>query len=216
MAYSGKLKPLEPNANRLLPIRPPLEPWEPFQPTEAKRNERERVNAPSIENTSTALPTLSKTSENSEDLRLTTYENLPPIMDLTSPFINALPFNNNVSLSPPIISTNQPYVNLPPVKISSIINYFYSYSNTLLPTPSNFVFPSSEQIASDIIHFLVQASSQTSPNNLQLFVLENMLNKHYKQSLISYINLLLLAFPNRNYTTFESIIRSCITHFDFR
>ena len=137
-------------------------------------------------------------------------------MDPTSPFINAIPFNNTVSLSPPIISTNQPYVNLPTVKVSTITNCSYSYSNTLLPTPSNFVFPSSEQIASDIIHFLVQASPQTSLNNLQLFVLENMLNKHYKQSLISHIDLLLFAFPNRNYTTFESIIRSCITHFDFR
>ena len=194
MAYSGKLKPLEPNANRLLPIRPPPEPWEPFQPTEAKQNNRERVNAPSIENTSTVLPTLPKTSENSADLRLTTYENLPPIMDPTSPFINAFPFNNTVSLFPPIISINQPYVNLPPVRFSSITNYFYFYSNTLLPTPSNFVFPSSEQIASDIIHFLVKASPQTSPNNLQLFVLENMLNKHYKQSLISHIDILLLAF----------------------
>ena len=137
MAYGGKLKPLEPNANRLLPSRPPPEPWEPFQPTEAERNRRERVNAPSIENTSTALPTLPKMSKNSADLRLTTYENLPPIMDFTSPIINAYPFNNTVSLSPLIISTNQPYVNLPPVKFSSITNYFYSYSNTSLPTTSN-------------------------------------------------------------------------------
>ena len=216
MVYSGKLKPLGPNANRLLPSRLPPEPWEPFQPTEAKRNKRERVNAPSIENTSTALPILPKTSENSANLRLTTYENLPPIMDPTSPFINAIPFNYTVSLSLPIISTNQHYLNLPPVKFSSITNYSYSFSITLLPTPSNFVFPSSEQIESDIIHFLFQASPQTSPNKLQLFVLENMLNKHYKQSLISQIDLLLLTFPNRNFTTFESIIRSCIIHFDFR
>ena len=216
MAYSGKLKPLEPNANRLLLIRLPPEPWELIQPTEAKQNKRERVNAPSIENTSTALPTLPKTSENSADLRLTTYESLLPIMDPTSPFINAFPFNNTGSLSPPINSTNQPYVNLPPVQFSSITNYFYSNDNTLLPTPSNFVFFSSEQIASDIIHFLVQASSQTSPNNLELFVLENMLNKHYKQSLISHIDLVLLTYPNRNNSTFESIIRSCIRHFDLR
>ena len=92
-----------------------------------------------------------------------------------------------------------------------------SDSNTLLPTAytSNFVFPSSENIASDIIHFFVQASPHTSPNKLQLFVLD-MLNKHYKQSIISHIDLLLLAFPNRNYTTFESIICSCITPFRFR
>ena len=43
-----------------------------------------------------------------------------------------------------------------------------------------------------------------------------MLIKHYKQSLISHIDLLLRAFPNRNYTTFETIIRSCIAHIGFR
>ena len=93
------------------------------------------------------------------------------------------------------------------------ITYSYSYSDTLLPTLSNFVFPSSEQIESYIIYFLVQASPHKSSNNLQLVVLEIMLNKHYKQSLISDIDLLLLAFPNRNYTTFETIICSCIAHF---
>ena len=94
---------------------------------------------------------------------------------------------------------------------------FDSDSNTLIPTAynSNFVFLSFENIASDIIHLFVQASPHTSPNRLQLFVLENVLNKHYKQSIISQIDLLLLAFPNRNYTTFESIIRSCITTFGF-
>ena len=46
--------------------------------------------------------------------------------------------------------------------------YSYFYSNTLLSTPSNFVFHSSEQIASDIIYFLVQALPHNSPYNLQL------------------------------------------------
>ena len=91
--------------------------------------------------------------------------------------------------------------------------YSYSYSNTLLPTPSNFVFPSSEQIASNVNYFFVQASPHKSSNNLQLVVLENMLNKHYKQSIISDIDLYLLAYPNRNFTTFETIIRSCIVNF---
>ena len=93
-----------------------------------------------------------------------------------------------------------------------------SDSNTLLPTAytSKFVFLSSENIASDIIYFFVQASPHTSPNKLQLFVFENMFNEHYKQSIFSHIDLLLLAFPNRNYTTFESIICSCITTFEFR
>ena len=54
----GQLKPLEPNANRRLLSRPPQESCEPFQPTEAKRNNREKVNAPKIENTFTALLTV--------------------------------------------------------------------------------------------------------------------------------------------------------------
>ena len=72
-------------------------------------------------------------------------------------------------------------------------NYSNSYSNILLPTLSNFEFPSSEQIASDIIHFLVQASPHTIPNKLQLVVLENMLIKRYKQSLISHIDFFQVA-----------------------
>ena len=134
-------------------------------------------------------------------------------MDPTSPFINAFSINNTVSLSPPsIISIYQPYVKLPPFKYSSNTDYSYSNSNTFFPKPLNLIFPSSDQIASDIIHFLVQASPHTSPNNVQLVVFENMLIKHYKPSLISHINLLLLAFPNSNYTTFETIIRSYIAH----
>ena len=135
-------------------------------------------------------------------------------MDPTSSFITAFSFNKTISLSPPIINTSKPYVNLYPVKFSSITNYCYSYSNTLLLKRSNFIFPSSEQIASDNIYFLVQASPQISSDNLPLLVIENMLNKHYKQSLIFHINLLFFAFPNCKYTTFESIICSCITHFD--
>ena len=54
----GEQMPLEPNANRLLPSRPPPESWELFQRIVAKRNKRERVNAPKIENTYTALPTV--------------------------------------------------------------------------------------------------------------------------------------------------------------
>ena len=160
---------------------------------------------------------LSIRSEKSADTRLTTYKNLPPIMDPTSPFINAVFINNTVSLSPPsIISTYQPYVNLPPFKYSSNTNYSYSNSNTFFSTPLNFIFPSSDQIASDIIHFFVQASPHTSPNNLQLVVFKNMLIKHYKPSFISHINLLLIAFTNSNYTTFETVICSCIAHIRFR
>ena len=175
------------------------------------------MNAPTIENTYTALTTVPKTSENSSVLRISPNKNLPFIMDPTSPFINSSSINNTVSLPPSsIICTNQTYLNLSPVKYSSRTGYSYSYSNTLLSTPSNFVFPLFEQIASDIIHFLVQASPHTSPNNLELVVLENMLIKHYKQSLIFHIDLLLLVFQNGNYTTFETIIRSCIAHIGFR
>ena len=135
-------------------------------------------------------------------------------MDPCSPLINAYPINNTVSLSiPSLISINQLYVNIPIVILSNCTNYYYFYNDTFLPSFVHFVFPSSDQIASDIIHFNVQASPHTSPNNLQLVVLENMLNKHFKQILISHIDLLLLAFPNRDDTSFESIIRSCIVHF---
>ena len=213
----GELTQLEPNANHPLPSRPPPKPWEPFQPTETNQNKRKRINVPSLEKTFSAIPTVPNHSDNSEHTRLTTYENLPSRSDPTSPFINALSINYTVSLSPPsIISTYQPYVNLPPFKYSSNTNYSYSYRNTFFPTPLNFIFPLSDQIASDIIHFVVKASPHTSPNNLQLVVFENMLIKHYKPSLISHINLLLLAFQNRNYTTFETIIRSCIAHIGFR
>ena len=170
-----------------------------------------------MEKISPAIPTLPNRSENSADTRLTTYENLPPIMDPTSPFINAFSINNTVLLSrPSLISTYQPYVNLPPFKYSINTIYSYSNSNTFFHTHLNFIFPSSDQIASDIIHFFVQASPHTSPYNLQFVVFENMFIKHYKPSLISHINLLLLAFPNRNYTTFETTIRSCIAHIGFR
>ena len=174
------------------------------------------MNAPSIKETSSAIPTVLEKNENSADFQLTTYENLPSIMDPTSPFINAYPINNIVSLSSPFSSINQRYVNLPLVIYSNSTNYSYSYSDTFLPSLVHFIFPSSDQIASDIIHFFVQASPHTSPNNLHLDVLENLLNKHFKQILISHIDSLLLAFPNRDYTTFESSIRSCIAHFGLR
>ena len=132
----------------------------------------------------------------------------------TSPFLNAFPINDTVVSPSPhsLISVESLYVNMPPMISLSSTTYSYSYKDTLLPTLSNFVFLSSEQIASDLIHFLLQGSPHISPNNLQSIVLENVINKHYKQSLISDIDLLLIAFPNRNYTTFETIIRCCIAH----
>ena len=109
----GELKQLEPNANRPLPSRLPPKPWEPFQPTETNQNKRKRLNAPSLEKTSFAILTVPDKSEHSADTRLTTYENLAPIMDPTSPFINTSLINNTVTFFPPsIISTIQFYVNL--------------------------------------------------------------------------------------------------------
>ena len=138
-------------------------------------------------------------------------------MDPTSPFINASSINNTVLLRPSFISnTNHTYLNVPHVRYSNRINYSYTYSDTLLPTNLNFVFILSGLIASEIIDFFVQALTHTSSNMLQLFVFDNMLNKHFKQPLIFHIDLLLLAFSNRNDKTFKSIIRSCIITFGFR
>ena len=216
MTYSGELKPLEPNSNRPMPIRPAPERWENVQTNKAKRNKRTKMNAPSITEASSAILPVPEKNKNSADFQLTTYENLQPIMDPTSPFINAYPINNTVLHLTPLSSINQPYVNLPLVIYSNSINYSYCFSDTFLPSPVHFVFPSSDQIASDIIHFFVQASPHTSPNNLQLVVFENMLNKNFKQTLISHTDSLLLAFSNHDYTTFESIIRRCIAHFGLR
>ena len=63
MAYSGKQKAFDLNANRPLPSRPLPERWEHLQPTEVKQHKRERMNTPSVQNTSTALPTVPKHCE---------------------------------------------------------------------------------------------------------------------------------------------------------
>ena len=107
-------------------------------------------------------------SENSADLRPSTYENLPSIMDPTSSCINAF-LINDIIVTPffhSLIRGESPYVNIPFMISFNSTTHSYSYSDTLLPTPSNFVFFSSEQIASDIIYFLVQASPHKSSNNL--------------------------------------------------
>lgn len=183
----GKLKPLETNVNRLLSSRPPPERCEPFQPTEPKRNKREKLNVRVIENKSSPVLNVLKISENSAVLTLLPYENLPFSMNSNLPFRNASSINNPVSLFLSfIISTTQTYLNVPLVIYSNRINYAYTYSDTLLPTLSNFVFLSSEQIASKIIYFFVKASPHTTSNMLKLFLFDNMLNKHFKQPLISH------------------------------
>ena len=107
------------------------------------------------------------------------------------------------------VTTLSPYLNIPPVIISSS-SCTYSNSDILNPTLSTFVFPSFDQIASDIISFLIQASPQSS-NSLQLIVFDSMLHKQYKPSLVSHIDLMLSVNPNRNYITIESVVRSCIS-----
>ena len=156
----------------------------------------------------TKVPTAptTTTSENSASFKMTfrvsTYENLPHFMDANSPFINATS----------VISSESHNVNVPTVIYSSSNNgCSYSISDTLVPTLSTFIFPSSEQIVCDIISFVIQAPPLSTCTSLQLFVLENMLHKHFKPSLVSHIDSMLYANPNRNYISFDSIVCSCIT-----
>ena len=158
------------NANRSLPSCPQPQPWE-FQPSEPKRNKRGRPNAPrqekgrfksqcspSMEKTLTTMPTFPTTSDHNASLTMTLhsspYENLPSYENLSSVM------NTNSTFITPsaVVTTVSPYVNVPPVISSSCSlssSNTYSSSNTLIPTPSTFAFPSSEQIACDIITFLV-------------------------------------------------------------
>ena len=169
-----------------------------------------------MEKTLTAMPTIPTTSEHNAIFSMTfhssPYENLPSYVNLSSVM------NTNSSFITPsaVCTTISPYANVPPV-ISSSCSTTYSVSNTyycsnsLVPTPLTFAFPSSEQIACDIITFLVQSSPQSSSNTLPLIVLENMLHKYYKVSLVYHIESLLRVTPNRTYITFETIVRSCIS-----
>ena len=202
-------------SRQLLP-RPPPEPWEPTQPSETKRNKRGRVNAPRQQNgrflatsnsslsMTSAVPT---TSEQASSLKLTIkstpYENLPPELITSSPYVNVPTGIITSSSSNAIYSVT-----------SSNSSSTYTYSDTLLPsTPSYFAFPSSEQLASDLISFLVQAAPQPqSASSLHLLVLENTLRKHFYSILISHIDSLYITHPNRNFITFEFIIRNCLSH----
>ena len=170
-----EVTPQDSNANRLLPCRPPPQPWKPFQPIEPKRNKRGRPNAPrqengrfknkcssSTEKTFTAMPTISTTNEINPTFQMTFHFSL---YDKLPPYENVLP----------VTTTASPYLNVPPVIISSS-SCTYSNSDTLIPTPSTYVFPLFDQIAFDIISFLIQASPKSSSNSVQLNVLENMLH----------------------------------------
>ena len=168
-----------------------------------------------MEKTLTAMPTIPTTSEHIAILSMTfhfsLYENLPSYENLSSVM------NTNSSIiTPAVVTIISPYANVPPVISSSFstnysVSNTYSSSNTLVLTPLTFAFPSSEQIACDIITSLVQSSPQSSSNTLSLLVLENMLDKHYKPTLVSHIESMLLATPNRTYITFKTIVRNCIS-----
>ena len=70
-----------------------------FNQPSPKEKKRERLNATSIENPLTELQIGPKTSENSAILRHSPYENLPFIMNPTSPNINASSINNSFAFS---------------------------------------------------------------------------------------------------------------------
>ena len=171
--------------------------------------------SPSMEKTLTAMPTIPTASEHNAILSMTfhssSYENLRSFENLSSVI------NTNSSFITPstVVTTISPHANVHPVIFSScntvyFVSNTYSSSNTLVPTILTIAFFTSEQIACYIISFLIQSSPQSSSNTLPLIVLENMLHKHYKPSLVSHIESLLLATPNRTYITFETIVRSCI------
>ena len=109
MAYS-KEQAFDQNANRPLPSRPLPERWEPFQPTKVKQNKRERMNTPSTENTSTALPSVPKTCEDIQNHEPLTYKNVPSSKNATLSYIDEDLHNYTISLTPPSnISTKQFY-----------------------------------------------------------------------------------------------------------
>ena len=200
--------------NRPLLHRPPPQPWDPTQQSEPKRNKRGRVNAPRQQNgrfqsltslTTERTPTLPTTSEASTSLKMTirtpAYANLPPEFITSSPYVNVS--SNIITQS----STSALYS-----VTSSNSSSTSTYSDTLLPsTPSYFPFPSSDQLASDLLSFLVQVSPQ-SASSLHLLVLENTLRKHFYPTLVSHIESLYITHPNRNYVTFEYIIRNSLSH----
>ena len=198
--------------HRPLPARPPPAPLEALLPSEPKRNKRGRLNAPRQPNgqyrsvSSTEMtPTVPTTSEQDTSLkmkiRVSTYAN-----------------------SPAEFSSDPSYVNLPNVIMSSSASNSSTstYSDTLIPstllptTPSCFEFPSSYKRASDLISFLVQVSPQPlSASRIHLLVLENMLRKQFYPILVTHIDSLYRTYPNRNYITYEFIIRNCLSHLGF-
>ena len=206
--------------NRPLPARPPPEPLEELHPSEPKRNKRGRKNAPrhpdgtfqslsslSTEKTSTVPTTSEQDTSLKMKIRVPSYANLPPVFSSDTTYEN-LPTVIASSSSTTSYSVN-----------ASNNSSSYTYSDTLTPSTliqsnsSFFEFPSSENLASDLVAFLVQISPQPqSASKLHLLGLENMLRKHFYPSLVSHINSLYRTYPNRNYITFEFIIRNCLSY----
>jgi hypothetical protein len=201
-------------ANRPLPARPAPPLLEAVLPSEPKRNKRGRVNAPRQPNgqyrslwstTTETAPTVPTTSEQDSSLKMKIR---------VSPYANC----------PAELTSDSPYVNVPSIIMSSSSSNSSSstYSDTLIPntllpsTPSCFEFSSSDKLASDLIAFLVQVSPQPqSASRIHLLVLENMLRKQFYPILVSHIDSLYHTYPNRNYITYEFIIRNCLSHLGF-
>ena len=143
-----------------------------FQPSEPKQNRRGKLNALRLENNrfkANASWQLRRLWSRCRLLRqwrrvkivslkmtfkASPYENLPSIIDANSPIIT----------SSPVISSKSHYVNVFTVIYSSSNNTSsYSIRDTLVPTASIFLFTSSEQIACDVISFVIQASPHLTP-----------------------------------------------------
>ena len=191
----------------LLPRPPPAE-LDQLQPSVPKRNKRGRVGAPRLPNGQ--YQSLSSQSTEKTTTGPTTSEQDTSLKMKIRVSSNAICSANSTS--------NTAYVNLPNVIVSSTAsNNSSTYSDTLVPfTPSCFEFPTSDKLASDLISFLVQVSSQPqSAGSIHLRVLENMMSKQFYPILVSHIDSLYLTYPNRNYITYEFIIRNCLSHLGF-
>ena len=186
--------------------------------TEAKQARKEEAprlpngtvsksNSQSTEKTPTAPTTSEQETTLKMKIRVSSYANLPPVFSSDSTYANL----------PTVIASSSSTTSYSVTASNNSSSY--TYSDTLTPstlnqnTSSFFEFPSSENLASDLVAFLVQISPQPhSASQLHLLALENMLRKHFYPNLVSHINSLYLTYPNRNYITFEFIIRNCLSY----
>ena len=215
--------PQKPNANQSLPSCPPPEPLNVCQPSEPKRNRRGKVNAlrlengrfksqcsPTKEKTITKVPTAptTTTSENSASLKMTfwvsPHDNLPPINYANSPFITASP----------VISSESHYVNVPTVIYSSSNNgCSYPINDTLVPTLSTFFFLHLSKlfVTLFLLSFKRRNTQHASVYNCLFLKTCNPNISNIRSFLTSIQCCTSIQLYNRNYITFDSIVRSCIT-----